>query len=64
MGYAFLYIIKQNKKEGSIMNFKKLSLGTVFNATTASLMSVYDHTRDNTDTGICNVKEYRIKMTI
>ncbi len=46
------------------MNFKKLSLGTVFNATTASLMSVYDHTRDNTDTGICNVKEYRIKMTI
>lgn len=36
------------------MNFKKLSLGMVFNATTASLMPVYDYTRDNTDTGIYN----------
>lgn len=40
------------------MNFKKLSLGMVFNATTASLMPVYNHTRDNTDTEIYNLKNH------
>ncbi len=42
------------------MNFKKLSLGMVFNATTASLLPVYDYTRNDTGTGIHNVKKYHI----